>query len=292
MPIYQPGDTVRLSTTFMVGTTLTDPTAVTLVYRSPAGTSTTLVYLTDVALVRDSVGAFHADIVAATEGVWSWKWTGTGTAAGIDEGTFTVEPTYLASGLLCSLDDVRGYLQKPTSDTAQDDIVMTMISRASRAIQSWCEREFTPIGSATRRFRVDGQFVNLAPYDLRTVTTMTLDPTGTATVLTANTGYALLPFNANGGTYQYVSLGASQSLTSTFSGEFDFALLDIAGTWGMATIPEDVKQAAILTVVLWMRREVQAFTTTFSLDENRLERPEALPSAVRAMLSPYRRIAL
>jgi hypothetical protein len=37
-------------------------------------------------------------------------------------------------------------------------------------------------------------------------------------------------------------------------------------------------------VALWLRRDVSAFTTTYNLDESRVERPEALPSAVRAML--------
>jgi hypothetical protein len=68
--------------------------------------------------------------------------------------------------------------------------------------------------------------------------------------------------------------------------------VQITGTWGFPEIPQDVIEATALTVALWLRRDVSAFTTTYNLDESRVERPEALPSAVRAILSNYQRMAL
>jgi hypothetical protein len=53
-------------------------------------------------------------------------------------------------------------------------------------------------------------------------------------------------------------------------------------------VPPNVEQAAIITVATWLRRDVSAFSTTFDLDEQKVERPEALPSAVTRMLAPYK----
>lgn len=293
MPIYQPGDTVRLSTTFTVGLVLTDPTAVTLTYRTPAGVETTLVYLVDAALVRDSVGDFHADIPATTLGLWTWKWVGTGAAAGIDEGDFTVEATLLGAPRLCSVDDVRAFLQKPGADTAQDDIISVLIARASRAIMGYTGRDFVAEGTnpATRTFDVGVYSSMLATVgvpigDMKTtptaVTILNADDDLLATITVAD-DLVLLPRNRP--PWQPIThLRFRPSATAPSDGD----VLSVTGTWGWPQIPEDVSQACIVTVGIWMRREIQAFTTTFNLDEGRLERPQALPSAAIEMLRRYR----
>ena len=193
-----------------------------------------------------------------------------------------------AGTYLCEVAEVREVLQKPTGDREQDTILESMIAAASTAIQSYCSREFTDQGTLTRRFHVSNRRVALMPYDLRAATTVTLNPEESSpVVLVAGTDYALGP-QMLGGTYQQVILAASHSLDSTHQREFGHALLDIAGSWGMAAVPRDVREAAKITVALWARREVQSFSNTFVVDEGRLERPEALPSAVRGMLNRYR----
>lgn len=286
MPLYAPGSTIRLPTTFTVDDVLTDPGTVTLTVVDPENTQT--VYTGSV--VNDTVGTYHQDIVATVPGIYSWKWVGTSPAAGVDEGTFTVEASLLGAGLLCSVDDVRAYLQKPDLDVAQDDVVSTLIARASRAIATHTSREFGFTGTATRRFRVDGPLVLLDPYDLQSATLVSLDPTAASPqTLTADTDYILGPLNSKGGTYQSLHLG---SYCAASGSAFGYGLVDITGVWGMASVPEDVKHACVLTVAMWMRRDVQAISTTFNMDDSRLERPEALPSAVRGMLAPYRRIGI
>ena len=51
-----------------------------------------------------------------------------------------------------------------------------------------------------------------------------------------------------------------------------------------------MKHCAIVTTAIWLRRDVAAFSSTFKLDEDRVERPEGLPSSVRATLASWRRI--
>lgn len=185
---------------------------------------------------------------------------------------------------------VRTFLQKPAADTNQDALIDTLITAASRAIGNYAQREFVPTASATRQFLLRGGYtLDLAPYDLRTVTTITLDPdlpvAEQTTLTTAD--YKLRPKPAVDGTYQQIRLNVTPRDTPGKPSDREVA---ISGAWGFAAIPEDVSDACIKTVAIWLRGEVQAFATTFSLDEQRLERPEALPSAVRGALRHYRPI--
>lgn len=82
---YDVGDLVRVSAVFTDSTGANvDPATVKVTYETPAGVSTTLTYLVDVALVRDSAGHYHADIDANAAGTWRYRWfsTGAGQAAG------------------------------------------------------------------------------------------------------------------------------------------------------------------------------------------------------------------
>lgn len=87
---YDVGDLVRVSAAFTSGGSAIDPTAVTAKVRDPSGNVTTLVYLTDGALVRDAAGAFHTDVNADEAGVWTYRFASTGTGQAAAEGTFRV----------------------------------------------------------------------------------------------------------------------------------------------------------------------------------------------------------
>ena len=77
---YSVGDLIQISATWTnaVGTA-TDPTAVFAQYRNPSGDLTALTYGVDVALVRDSAGAYHVDIDANEAGTWRYRFYSTGT---------------------------------------------------------------------------------------------------------------------------------------------------------------------------------------------------------------------
>jgi hypothetical protein len=94
---YNKGDLVRVSAAFTnAAGTAVDPTAVYAQYRSPNGTLTTLVYVTDEELVKDSTGNYHVDISADQAGYYSYRFysTGTGQAAS-DKEQFQVEANTL-----------------------------------------------------------------------------------------------------------------------------------------------------------------------------------------------------
>lgn len=197
---------------------------------------------------------------------------------------------------LCTVQDVRSHLQKPTGDVAQDAIISALITAASKAILNYTEREFAPaVTATTRTFETEingtSTFLSLAPYDLQPNPTpvVQIDTDVSAKTL-ATDEYRFFPVTQADGVYTSIRL---QPLTLPTINRVGWVnrQVQITGTWGFPEIPADVNQAAVITVGLWLRREVSAFTTTYNLDEGHTERPEALPSAVRAMLSNYMRMA-
>ena len=82
---YDIGDLVRCSVLFedAAGTNI-DPVTVSVKVKPPSGSTVTYVYLTDVALVKESTGLYHVDVSVTIAGTWWFRWysTGTGQAAG------------------------------------------------------------------------------------------------------------------------------------------------------------------------------------------------------------------
>lgn len=193
---------------------------------------------------------------------------------------------------LCTTADVKNAAGISTS--ADDALIATLISAASSAIGAYCQRELAAVaGTPTRRVEARSRVVDLAPYDLRSATTVTLHPTATSpTTLTTSEwlGHATAD-----GTYTTLTLGASVSLASDTWDEFGVALLDITGTWGVATTPTDVARACALTAASWLDRAVDAYAAQVSIDTPGGARlatgvGAAIPAAARRLLDPYRRL--
>ena len=87
---YDRGDLVRLTATFKVGDTPTNPTAVFLYIRSVTGVLTTLQYGVDGSITRPSTGVYQYDYSASAAGNVTYRWASTGTAQGADQGSFFI----------------------------------------------------------------------------------------------------------------------------------------------------------------------------------------------------------
>jgi hypothetical protein len=189
--------------------------------------------------------------------------------------------------------NVRAFLQKPTGDTAQDTMIDSLISRASLAIMRYCDREFvsSAAGSTARLFELellrDG-WLDLAPYDAQagSITQVRLDTDVNTPRILTTSEWRPFPIPSRDGI-----VTALRIIPTSLGGyhRFKHRQVEVTATWGWTSTPADVEHAAIVTTAIWLRRDVAAFSTTFSLDEDRIERPEGLPSAVRAILSAYRR---
>lgn len=203
----------------------------------------------------------------------------------------------MAAQDLVTLAEVKTALE--ITDSSRDTLIAQLITQASSACINEAGREFAPAtASATRRFRVDSFTVNLCPYDLRSVTTVVLNPEGTSpSTLAATTDYQLLPIGAPSGTF--TSLAISKVLAAMWSSQtsffFGYALLDISGAWGFASVPDDVKRAAIITVGSWLRKDVTALLaqTEFGIGEGLAPSfPTTLeiPNNAKALLAPFYRL--
>lgn len=251
------------------------------------GATTTARVTTGIVETPASSGIYTATITApSTAGSYTVVWdTGGGTPLFAVEDlqvTSTAPAAVSPSGVdLTTLAAVRRFLQKnDATNTTQDQIIQELITRASTQINRTIAY-FPAEVAASKTFVWRGGPISLHPYFLGTVTTATLDTDTSSTTLVAAANYRLRPKPSPTGLYRWLTL---PSYTITPGTERE---VTIVGNWGFTTIPADVGHWTIVTVATWLRRDVSAFSTTLRLDEDRLERPDALPSAVVRGLSWY-----
>lgn len=203
----------------------------------------------------------------------------------------------MASADLCTVQDVRDFLQKPTVDVNQDPMIAALITAVSKTIANYTDREFAPTSTAVlRTFETEitnyPSFLSLAPYDMQaagTTPVVQIDTDQASPVTLSTDEYRFFPVTKPDGVYTSVRL---QPLTWPHGRiSYPERQIKITADWGFPAIPDDVKQAAVMTTAIWLRRDVSAFSTTFNLAEDHIERPEALPSAVRALLGSYVRMS-
>jgi hypothetical protein len=268
--VYDVGDLATISVTFLVNTgtipspvwTPTDPTVITCEVRKPSGVIDEYV-VTAGEIVRDGTGVYHLDLTPDEEGDWWYAFVGTGAAQARQEGGFLVQDQRVTESLLnpnalTSLHRARSYvLGSATQDSADDELVF-LINWASEAIENYTKREFVPtnaldendapVAAATRKFDyAGGGFLNLSPYELRNVTSITLYSDLTTTQeLVAATDYRLEPRGrTEQGTYLAVELIPGSRWHTTYDFGYE---VEIVGDWGMASVPADVEGACLIMI--------------------------------------------
>ena len=76
---YDKGDRVQFTAAFTnLAGAAADPTTIRFKVKRPDLTETTWVYGTDAQVVRDGVGAYHAEVDFDQSGDWTYRWEGTG----------------------------------------------------------------------------------------------------------------------------------------------------------------------------------------------------------------------
>lgn len=85
---YTVGQPVRITATFKVGSTLTNPTTVTVQVKDPDGAITTP------AATNDSTGVYHVDITPAKKGRYAYRVAGTGACIAAAEGEFNARTEF------------------------------------------------------------------------------------------------------------------------------------------------------------------------------------------------------
>jgi hypothetical protein len=188
---------------------------------------------------------------------------------------------------LTTLAAVRALLQG--SEAIDDDVLAAMITAASRAILNETKRELIKGDEEARPFLSRGCFLDLGSSALRgkpaEVRLFTDKEEGSQVVLDASE-YKLRPLRPEFGVYEWLELPATRV------GSRDKVEVTITGDWGFESVPEDVAHWCGMTVVIWSRGDISAFSTTFNVEEGHIERPEDLPRAVKRALQHYQRMTV
>lgn len=176
-------------------------------------------------------------------------------------------------------------------------LVQDCISAASSAIANRYQREFVDSGiGATRRFELDGPRVSLAPYDLQSFSAIALNPETTSPVtLAENAGIILRPVGKSmAGTYTSLEISGLQTIISSTTIRWGVAFIDVTGVWGMPSIPDDVRRAAIITAAAWTDRAaaVYGLDSDGSPGQNTAAFAQTwgIPTAAHRLLQPYERM--
>lgn len=131
------GDTPRLSNTFEVAGTATDPTTVSLAVTDPSGNVDTYTWAGGT-VTKSATGVFYKDVTVDEDGVWEFKWTGTGTAADIATGTFTVYLVEVDDIDILTLIEAKTAVGLAQDNTSHDDYLRMLITAVSGQIDQLC----------------------------------------------------------------------------------------------------------------------------------------------------------
>jgi hypothetical protein len=200
-------------------------------------------------------------------------------------------PETLAPTALCTDEDVRLYLGIKPSDLDVDDrdVLIRLVNAASETFTDESQRLWIGNGS-TRIYPVDQAALEAYEVridDCRSVTDVTAGYYDSVDVPAAVAPFYLRNYD-NTLDPPLTRLKWPTSLALGLGTE-----LFVVGIFGWADdytgVPEKVRQAVIVTAAEWYARDVQKFSATFSLDENRVFIPRMLPSSVQAIAESYRR---
>lgn len=208
----------------------------------------------------------------------------------------------LADYALCTLSEARAWVLRNETDGSQDTLLATLINGESKSIARYCAREFFPTAAATRTLTYSGSgYLDFAPFEIRTLTSIALLPAGWTTDLVLDVAvpdfvlepcektpestylWARMPQLDNPGAWPpRASVGYRTKAT-------------IVADWGMTEIPSDVTEACLMAVD-WRYKNpygsqgVQiADMTLQAYTPSRQDGAPPFPSEVVAKLDDFRR---
>ncbi len=146
----------------------------------------------------------------------------------------------------CTLAELKAALR--ITDNVDNTLLENSIEGASRRIDSYCGRYFYQQTQTVKIFARNELQVFLRD-DLVSITTLNTDDAGNqtfSTTWTANTDYALEPYNADLLGIPYYRVTAVGGKTFPFFTVPPLPGVRITGVWGYPTVPDDVREACVL----------------------------------------------
>jgi hypothetical protein len=153
-----------------------------------------------------------------------------------------------------TLNELKQAMSIPVSDIIDDDMLEIAIESASRAIDSYANRNFYSSGTATRYYAPNDSYICETDDLAELVSLHTLDPNNAFTIEWAEKDYQLEPLNGivDGKTTPYTRIRAIDDFVfQTLYGE---ATVKIVGVFGYTAVPIEVKQACLIQSSRLMKR--------------------------------------
>jgi hypothetical protein len=199
-------------------------------------------------------------------------------------------PETLAPTALCTDEDVRAYLGiKPGELSVEDrDTVVRLVNAASETFTDESQRIWKrdPEDSTVRLYRLEAfdlQVGRLRIDDCREVNSVgygdyrsVLGPSSLGT----DSWYA---WQDEPG-YPITALVLAEGLALVAGN-----VISVDADWGWPRVPEKVRQGVAYTAAEWYARDVEKFSSTFSLDQARVLLPQVMPREVQGLAESYRR---
>lgn len=199
----------------------------------------------------------------------------------------------MAAQDLTTIESFREYQQvSGAAATAQTARVTTLITVASDAIMQFCQQEFAPVtATAAREFRYDGGGVlSLAPYSLRSVTSVAIDTDTDAPTTLEATSYRLAPIPARNGVFHTLHMRGIGVLPALTDLGPSYREITVTGAWGYAAVPVAVREACNMTVGYILRTMSQGQGDEFDgVSSGWGGSAVLLPGNAKRLLAPYRR---
>ena len=189
----------------------------------------------------------------------------------------------------CGVDELKEYLG--VTGATDDPMLLTLLSAAQRTIDSYCARTFEATADTVRTFDsqrdVDGYTLTV-DADICAITSIV---NGDGTTI-SNSHYVTEPRNET--PYYAIRLKASagEVWTSTAAGDSENAI-SITGKWAYSTsAPSDIAHVCKrLAAYIYRQKDNAGDLDRAVIAGNSTILPAQIPSDIRLMLTPYKRLS-
>lgn len=189
-----------------------------------------------------------------------------------------------------TLNEVKAALR--INDAVDDALLEMAVESASRLIDGYASRAFYSIGTATRYFVAQDQY--LAEIDDLQSSTVTIKTSGNADGVYDTTwlsdDYQLEPLNGvvDGISWPYTRIRAIGDYWWPISG--GEALIEVTGVWGWSAVPIAIKQACIIQASRIFKRLDSPLGVAGFGDMGAIRVTRDLDPDVAQLVMPYRRM--
>lgn len=200
----------------------------------------------------------------------------------------------LSSRALAGLEETKRYAKIDLAETGDDDIVIDRINAASALIHRVADREFKPVGTnpQTRSFDLIAPRYGVPPSNELRIGDLASAPTAVTidgnVVTDLSTVVGLPRVRQEWEPIRRLRFGSALGTYPAYwPGYWSGSVIEVTGTWGFPEVPADIREACIVTVAIWLSRDVTTYSETFISEEGRVEMPRALPRQVYDVVSAY-----